>query len=240
MTTGATAIEVDTGCGARALFTTRAGGVSAGPYASLNLSPDVGDDPGAVAGNRARLAALAGLDPGRLVSLRQVHGSEVVRLDAAPAGRPCADAAVTDAAGLGLMVLAADCVPVLLWRMDGSRVGAAHAGWRGLVAGVVEAAVRELAAGVAVGAAVGPAIGPCCYETGEEVRERFRERFGPAVVRGSRVDLPGAAVAALVDAGIDAGGISVVDRCTRCSPAELFSFRGADGVCGRQCGMVWR
>lgn len=234
-------IEVDTGCAVRALFTTRAGGVSGGPYESLNLSSDVGDDPAAVERNRAGLAALAGLDPGRLVSLRQVHGADVVHLERAPAERPCADAAVADAAGLGLMVMAADCVPLLLWRLDGSRVGVAHAGWRGLVDGVIEAAVDALGVhGEEVGVAVGPAIGACCYEVSEDILDRFRARFGPAVLRGTHVDLPGAAVAALLGAGVDPGAVSVVDRCTRCSPGALFSYRGAGGLTGRQCGMVWR
>ncbi|MEQ9335565.1 MAG: laccase domain-containing protein, partial [Miltoncostaeaceae bacterium] len=123
---------------------------------------------------------------------------------------------------------------------EGPRVGAAPAGRRGLVGGVIEAVVRELAGGEGVGAAVGPAIGPCCYEVSEDVREPFIARFGPSVGRGSHLDLPGAAVAALLDAGVDAGAITVVDRCTRCNPDALFSYRGADGVCGRQCGMVWR
>ncbi len=240
-------IEVPTGTAARAVFTTREGGASAGPFASLNLGADGGDDDARTRANRIALCAALGVDPDRVQANRQVHGTAVRaaggpghrgRFAGALRGWPEADALTTAEPGTALLVLGADCLPVLLWRRDAPGVAAAHAGWRGLAAGVVEAAVRALGAPGRVGAAVGPGIGPCCYPVSSEVREAFAVRFGDDVVVGDAVDLAGAARAALAAAGVPAEAVHVVPACTACEAERFFSYR-RDGVCGRQAGVVW-
>lgn len=241
-------IEVPTGGPARAVFTTRRGGVSAGPLSSLNLGADRGDADEAVRANRTAVCAAARLDPHGVSLGRQVHGAGVLALDA-PArpglfagglrGWPEGDALATRAPGLGLMVLGADCLPVLLWRRDAPGVAAAHAGWRGLVGGVLRAAVRALGRPEAVGAAIGPGIGPCCYPVSAEVRGRFATAFGAAVVRPPAVDLAAAARAALVAEGVDDAAIVSVGACTSCDEARFYSYRRDGAACGRQGGLVW-
>ena len=169
---GHLAIDLD---GGTALFTTRHGGVSEGPYASLNLGPHTDDDPVAVQRNRERAAALAGAP---LAGVHQVHGTEVV--EAAAGARPDADGLVTARAGLAPLVLVADCVPIALVAPEA--VGVLHAGWRGLHDGIVAAGVRRLRdlGASRVAAAVGPAIGPCCYEVGDELRAAFGHRRAQA------------------------------------------------------------
>lgn len=154
----------------RAVSTTRQGGVSTGVFASLNLGAHVSDDPPAVAENRRRIASMLKLrhEPNWL---QQVHGKRVAPLDGKPVLDP-ADAAVTVAADEACVIMTADCLPVLFCDREGTRVAAAHAGWRGLAAGVLEATIEEM--GVAPGeilAWFGPAIGPKVYEVGDEVRE---------------------------------------------------------------------
>lgn len=240
-------IEVLTGATARAVFTTREGGSSAGPFASLNLGADGGDDDARTRANRVALCAALGIDPARVQVNRQVHGAAVRaaggaehrgRFAGALRGWPEADALTTDEAGTPLLVLGADCVPVLLWRRDAQGVAAAHAGWRGLAAGVVEAAARAIGPPGRLGAAIGPAIGPCCYPVSAGVRTTFAARFGGDVVVGDAVDLAGAARAALVAAGVPDGAIQAVTSCTACEEGRFFSHR-RDGVCGRQAGVVW-
>jgi len=155
----------------RVAFTTRSGGVSSGPFASLNLgSRD--DDAGAIAENRRLACASLGLDPARLALNRQVHGATVNRARPGVSGE-LGDGLWTDEPELPLLALAADCVPIAIAVTRGRpALAVVHAGWRGLAAGVVEAAVAALGAGQAA-AMVGPAIGPCCYEVGEEVSARF-------------------------------------------------------------------
>jgi YfiH family protein len=218
--------------GARVRFTTRAGGVSAGPYASLNLGRWTDDDPDAVAENRRRAAG------GRpLAFVRQVHGTRVVT-----AGGPSADDAISDADGVATtahgvaaIVLTADCLPVAL-AADGA-VAMIHAGWRGLAGGVLEHGVRTLRALGADGAlhaAIGPAAGACCYEVGDEVAERF-----PAWARRARhLDLKGVAAERLRAAGV--AHVSDVGRCTMCEPDVFFSHRASGGLTGRQGGLIWR
>ena len=160
--------------GVRVLTTGRSGGVSVGRYASLNLATHVGDAPEAVAENRALLCVAAAL-PDEPCWLEQVHGTRVLDLDALPAGHPGpADAAITRQAGRVCALLTADCLPVLLASRSGSVVGAAHAGWRGLAAGVLEATVRamQVPPGTLI-AWLGPAIGPAHFEVGPEVRAAF-------------------------------------------------------------------
>ena len=165
--------------GVGALMTTRAGGLSTGRYASMNLGSAVGDDPIAVAANRARFAAALGAAP---VYLRQVHGTRVVRIGGADAlpGAPVheADAAVTTEAGIACVVQAADCLPVLLVAPEGRAVGAAHAGWRGLAAGVVAHAVQAVCVAADCRPAelvawLGACIGPDAFEVGADVRLAF-------------------------------------------------------------------
>lgn len=242
-------IEVATDAPVRAVFTTRAGGVSEGPYAGLNLGATSGDRPAAVRANRAALCALLGLDAERVTMGHQVHGAGVRpvgaptrpgRFTGGLAGWPDGDGLVTERPGLGLVVLGADCLPVLLWRRDGGAVGAAHAGWRGLVEGVVEEALARVGEPGAVAAAIGPGIGPSAYEVGADVRERFAGRFGEGVVRGRAVDLAGAAAEALRRAGVPGSAITVVEACTASEPARFYSYRRDGAACGRQAGVVWR
>lgn len=246
--TGMDLIEVDLDGPARAVFTTRRGGVSDGPWASLNLGADCGDRPEDVRENRRLLATRLGIDPDAITMAHQVHGAEVLHL-AAP-GRPGlftgelrgwspADALATRRAGLPLMVLSADCLPVLIWRRDRPGVAAAHAGWRGLVAGVLAAAVEAVGEPAAVGVTIGPGIGPCCYEVSDDVRARFASAFGDGVVRGRAVDLAGSARRALSAAGVPPAMIRVVECCTRCEGERFFSHRGSGGGCGRQAGVIW-
>ncbi|MDX6645034.1 MAG: purine-nucleoside/S-methyl-5-thioadenosine phosphorylase / adenosine deaminase [Miltoncostaeaceae bacterium] len=241
-------LEVAVDGPARAVFTTRLGGVSVGPPAGLNLGAEVGDEDGAVRANRGLLAAALGIDPDRVTMGRQVHGA-LVREVAAPTrpgrftgglrGWPEGDGLATGTPGLPLLVLGADCVPVLLWRRDARGCAAAHAGWRGLVAGVVGAAVRALGEPGRIGAAVGPAVGPCCYPVDAALRDRFAARFGPETVRPPAVDLAGAARLALIGAGVPASAIQVHEACTSCEPGRFFSHRRDGAGAGRQAGLVW-
>jgi YfiH family protein len=207
--------------GGTALFTTRRGGVSQGPYASLNVGLWTDDDPGRVQLNRERVQAQAGV--ARLAQGRQVHGTRVV-VDGL--GIEDADGQVTTKAGVGAVVLVADCLPVALAGREA--VAVVHAGWRGLAAGVLEAGVE--AAG-AVCAAIGPGIGPCCYEVGDDVRAVFgtTERT---------LDLKAIARARLQDAGVRE--VHDCELCTSCDAERFFSHRRDRGVTGRQAGLAWR
>ena len=225
----------------RAVMTTRAGGVSAGPWASLNLASHVGDDPAAVAENRRRLRA--GLDlPSEPSWLQQVHGHEVARL---PQPLPdSADAAVAFERGPVCAVLVADCLPIFLASRDGDCVGVAHAGWRGLAAGVVEATVVALNCDPArLVAWLGPAIGPLAFEVGAEVRAAFIAGDPAATThfhagRAGRwmADLPALARRRLMDCGVSSvhGG----GTCTVSDPARFYSYR-RDGVTGRMAALAW-
>jgi YfiH family protein len=243
-------LVIDTGApGVRAAFTTRAGGVSAPPRASLNVGTATGDAPERVRENRAALAAALGFDPAPAVVLRQVHGSAVYLADdrggrgaftGTLEGVADADAVATSHPGIALMVMGADCPMVLAWTLDGSRVAAAHAGWRGLVAGVIEAAMGALGDdGDGVGAVVGPHIGPCCYPVGDEVRAAISSRFGPEVVRGTAVDLGACCEAALVRSGVARERIRHTGGCTSCEEDLFFSYRRDGAETGRQAGVVW-
>ncbi|HEV2428160.1 MAG TPA: polyphenol oxidase family protein [Acidimicrobiales bacterium] len=211
--------------GVRAFVTTRDGGVSRPPFGALNLSFSVGDDETAVTENRRRVAAAAGVDPGRLVAPRQVHGADVAVVDGSADVE--ADAVVTSAEDLAVAVLVADCVPVLLVARDESRVGVAHAGWRGLDAGVLPAAVREVGPGE-VRAVIGPAISARRYQVGPEVAERFADVDGavqPDEGDRSRLDLVAVALAQLRAAGVDDESIAVLDATT--DDDAYFSARAA-------------
>lgn len=252
----------------RALSTTRAGGVSAAPYGladgstgGLNLGTHVGDTPAAVSTNRARLAAYL---PAMPQWLEQVHGCAVATADDMAAGVasardagpavPRADASVSATAGHVCAIMTADCLPVLLCDRAGTVVGAAHAGWRGLCAGVIEATVARMAARAAGTpqwlAWLGPAIGPSAFEVGAEVREAFlaaaRAGEHDTVEAAFRpvAQTPGkywADIYALARTRLARAGCTDVyggDACTVTDAERFFSYR-RDGVTGRMATLVW-
>lgn len=215
--------------GVKVAFTCRHGGVSRGPYASLNLSGSVGDDKDAVARNRMLVEEACGFAPDSITLLKQVHEATVVEVPAGSCGVIGeGDALITDG-GATVGVLTADCVPVLLAGRE--RVAAVHAGWRGLVAGVIEAALAKVEPVVA--AWVGPSIRACCYEVGDDVRDAFRAAGLPGVGR-TTVDPVEAAVAVLCRSGVDE--VVTSDHCTSCDD-RFFSYR-RDGTCGRQGAFI--
>ncbi len=229
--------------GARAVFTTRRGGFSRGPYESLNLGRLTPDDPEDVQRNRQLLQSQIG---GRLAMIRQVHGPRVlVRMALSDASGPAprrdlekADGQATVQKGIAPVVLTADCLPIAV--AGGGAVAMLHAGWRGLAEGVIGEgvrAVRELADGEPIEAAIGPGAGACCYEVGGEVRERF-DGCGAGPHRGGHLDLKAIARTQLEAAGV--GHVHDVGLCTICSSPELFfSHRRERGVTGRQAGLIW-
>lgn len=218
-------------------FFTRNGGVSTGSYASLNCSVSGQDDPNAVLENRARVARSLGIDPSRLLGLTQVHGIRVVTASepwAVGAGEK-ADAMVTDRPGLALGIVTGDCAPVLFADHGGKIVGAAHAGWRGAAAGVLEATIAAMVALGAspsgITAAVGPSIGQASYEVGSDLRDAVLVRsatdstFFVAGERDERwrFDLPGYCAARLCAAGL--GRVVVMGRDTLAEEDRFFSHR---------------
>jgi len=203
-------------------FSTRQGGVSEGPYASLNLALRAGDEPDAVQENRRRLCGEVEADPEALSLNRQKHTTLVHRARRGKKGEP-GDGLLTDEPGLPILAMGADCLTIALARTNGDRPGLAvlHAGWRGLLEGIVGEAVGKL--GGKVAAAIGPAIGPCCYEVREDVAGPFTARFGESVFRDGKLDLWSAAEQSLEDAG--AASVERVDLCTACNPELFFSER---------------
>jgi len=230
--------------GVKAVSTTRAGGVSTGVYASFNLGEHVGDAPRAAAENRRRLRA--GLSLGHEPHwLKQVHGTTVARLDVGPT-HGSADAAVISKPGEACVIMTADCLPVLFCDQAGTQVAAAHAGWRGLAAGVLEATLRSMnAKPETILAWLGPAIGPQAYEVGEDVRRAFvgasaeaEQAFKPGKVPGKWwCDLYLLASQRLHRMGvrqIHGGGF-----CTYTERERFFSFR-RDGETGRMATLIYR
>jgi len=218
--------------GYEVVFTTRVGGVSEGPYASLNLGRKSGDDVERVDENRRIACESIGADLEKLALNYQVHSDRVLR--AAPRVRgEQADGLWTDEPGLPILALSADCLPIALARADRGEpaVAVLHVGWRGLLAGIVEAGARALG-DRELAAAIGPGIGPCCYDVGEEVAAPFRERFGDDVVHESRLDLWTSAERTLRAAGVER--VKRFDRCTACEPETFFSHRRDAGRTGRQ------
>jgi polyphenol oxidase len=204
------------------VFSTRTGGISEGPFASLNLGRKLGDVPERVDENRRRLCAATGADPDRLALNYQRHTAIVNR--ARPGLRGVTgDGLWTDEPDLPILTLGADCALVALARTDGPRpaVAVLHVGWRGLLARVLEAGVAGL--GGRPAAIVGPAIGPCCYEVGPEVAEPFRARFGADVAQNGTLDLWTAIERALRQAGC--ASVERLDLCTACDPDRFFSYR---------------
>ena len=214
------------------VFSTREGGVSEGPYASLNLGRATADEPERVDENRRRLCAEVGAQPEALAMNYQHHSADVLRARAGSRGER-ADGLWTEERGLPVLALAADCLPIALARANGAKpaVAVLHAGWRGLVGGIAAEGVKTLGGGL-VAAMIGPGIGPCCYEVGEEVAAPFRRAFGMGLYRDGKLDLWGAAERALRAAGV--ARVDRVDLCTACNPDRFFSHRRDDGLTGRQ------
>jgi YfiH family protein len=221
--------------------TGRSGGVSDGPWRGLNLGDHVGDDAAAVTGNRVRLAAAVGVPADRLLFVRQVHGSDVVVAEGPwTSGPPEADAVVTATPGLALAVLVADCVPVLLHAPAEGVLGVAHAGRRGMVDGVVTAAVDAMRAlgATDVDAVIGPSICSRCYEVDERLREEVAAAV-PVAAAVSRHGRPSLDVAAgvLEQLAATCRAVEQLPGCTA-EDDDLFSYR-RDGVTGRFAGLAW-
>ena len=232
--------------GVRAAFTLRSGGVSLAPFDSRNVGLHVGDAAAAVSENRRRLRERLGL-PAEPAWLQQVHGTQVADLDApgrAVAASTAADAVVTRHPRRVCVVQVADCLPVLLAARDASCVAAVHAGWRGLAAGVLEAALTRLAVQPAhLVAWLGPAIGPQHFEVGREVRAAFVS--GDAGAAGAFTVNPRGRwqcdLAALARRRLGAAGVTSVcggKWCTYADPARFFSYR-RNGQCGRMAALIW-
>jgi YfiH family protein len=228
--------------GVHAGVTSRVGGVSRGPFASFNLASHVGDEVAAVGANRAHLVAALAL-PAEPLWLNQVHGNAVV-VHGATGPAPTADAAVTFERGRVLAVLTADCLSVVLAARDGSRLGLAHAGWRGLAAGVIDATILALAVPPAsLVAWLGPAIGPAAFEVGDEVRTAFvgpdpgaAEAFTPNARGRWQADLVRLARRRMTALGVT--DINGTPACTAANPARYYSYRRATPT-GRMATLAW-
>lgn len=235
----------------RSIMTTRDGGTSAGPWAAasgggMNLGLGSGDDPAVVRANRARLASML---PSAPTWLRQVHGTRVVDAALANADEPIeADAIYSTAEDTVCAIMVADCMPVLFCNRDGTRVAAAHAGWRGLVAGVLEETIRE--SGLVpqdTMAWIGPAIGPSRFEVGDDVRNAFiaagvadrndiETAFIPHAEGKWLADLPSLARMRLAACGV--GDVYASGLCTASDARRFYSYR-RDGVTGRMAALIW-
>ena len=232
--------------GVHVLSTLRHGGFSTGPFESLNLAQHVGDDTAMVRANRARLAQFAAL-PGEPLWLEQVHGIEVAVHDGSsgPGTVPRADAAVAFVPGRVCVVMTADCLPVVFAGRDGSRIAVAHAGWRGLAGGVLQATIAALGIEPAsLVAWLGPAIGPAAFEVGPEVREAFLQAdirhdaaFTPNAAGRYQADLYELARRTLAGAGVQ--DVSGGGWCTSGDPQRFFSHRRDAGSTGRMATLAW-
>lgn len=239
--------------GVRALCTTREGGASVAPFDSFNLGDHVRDEPAAVAANRASLAGLTA--PARPVFLQQVHGTAVLALDSSAPDGTEADAALVTTPGVAATIMVADCLPVLFAHVSGGSVAAAHAGWRGLVGGVLEATVQALRTAAGPGEVIawlGPAIGPTAFEVGDEVRAAFvandpaaQAHFRTHATPGKWwADLPALARQRLRSAGVTSvhGNDGSTAWCTVSQPSRFFSHRrdaARLGSTGRFAACVW-
>lgn len=229
--------------GVQVVSTTRIGGCSKAPFDALNLGDHVGDRDEDVAANRAVLQRSLAL-PAEPCWLEQVHGTDVA-VGAALATRPCADAGVTRQPDTVLAILTADCLPVVLASDDGQVLGAAHAGWRSLLGGVIENTVAAMArSGLELRAWLGPAIGPSAFEIGEDVYDAFVAE-NAASVRHFAATRPGhwhADLAALARDRLARCGVRLVSGgrwCTFQERERFFSYR-RDGQCGRMATLIWR
>lgn len=235
-------------------ITERHEGFSSYPYNSLNLGFQVGDDRNRVDANRKLLAQHVGISASSFCFANQVHGAEVVLVDESTqdaekckAGLPVADcdAMITQTKGLCLMILTADCVPVLLYDPVNHAAGIVHAGWRGTLNHVVSRTIDRMCKefgtrAVDVIAGIGPSIGPCCYEIGEEVVSGVKAAFGtlegfvePVGQGKNRFNLWYANTIELLNSGVSASHIESYKLCTRCNHHRFFSSRAANGITGR-------
>jgi len=214
--------------GARAVFSTRLGGVSEPPFDSLNLGLLTDDAEENVIENRRRLAAALGFEPEQVVYARQVHGTDLIEH---PSEVREADGHVVREPGLAPLVFVADCLPVALAGPRG--VAMVHAGWRGLAGGIIAAGAEAVEA---TSAAIGPGIGPCCYEVGPEVLEAFSD-LGDGVAEGRMLDLSEVARQQLARAGVEQ--VESAGLCTSCEEGLFFSHRRDEGRTGRQGGLAW-
>ena len=239
----------------RAHVSTRHGGVSPAPWNSLNFSVKRGDDPARVRANRARFAAAGGVNPAHVVVCEQVHGTAVAKVDWADAGtvQPGCDGLITDAVGLPLALVFADCVPVLLYDPVHHALGLVHAGWRGTVNGAATALLWAMQAAYdtradAVQACIGPSIGPESYEVGREVLDLAQAKLadagdlftfpnGPAA--NPYFDLWRANAALLEEAGVPSAQIEIAGIDTAQNTADFFSHRAEQGRCGLFSMMAW-
>jgi YfiH family protein len=211
-------------------FSTRNGGVSEGSFASLNLGLLTDDLPANVDENRRRLCDTVGADSERLAMNRQVHAATVNRAKPGERSKP-GDGLWTDEAGIPMLKVTADCLPIALARTNGEPgLALLHAGRLGLLEGIVEAGVAAL--GGQMAAVVGPGIGPCCYEVGDDIADAYRARFGPKALRGRNLDLWRVSERVLRDAGVVS--VERLDLCTACQPEQFFSHRRDGGSTGRQ------
>ncbi len=226
--------------GARVTFSTRLGGVSKGPFESLNLGVLTDDRVESVVENRRRLTDALGLDPEMVVIGRQVHGAELAVHHGAQNPSPWADPGpepphvdghVVDQPGIAAAVFVADCLPIAIAGEGG--IAMLHGGWRGLAAGIVGTGVEQVAGSAAV---IGPGIGPCCYEVGDEVLAAFAP-LGDGIADGRMLDLTAAARVLLERAGVTA--IEEAGICTACNQDLFFSHRGGGPETGRQAGIAW-
>lgn len=237
-------------------FSTRKGGVSEPPYATLNMGFHTGDEEQRVVENRRRLLTALGLSLERAIGAEQVHGAEVARVGPRERGRGArdrasavagADALVTNEAGNPLLLCFADCLPAFLVDRGRRAVALVHAGWRGSAAGVTGAAVAELGRlGVTPSdllVALGPCIKPCCYEVSPDLARRFRSLFGEEVARRTErgapsIDLAEANRIALVRLGVPEASIHVAPDCTACRTDLYFSHRREGGRTGRMAAVL--
>jgi YfiH family protein len=222
-------------------FSTRHGGVSEGPYRSLNLGFQVGDERSRVEENVRRLAKAAGFSPSELHTVSQVHGDRVLEAKPGAIQGGEGDALWTGCEGAAVGIRTADCVPILLADPDGRRVAAVHSGWRGadlrIAHRAVEALVAQGARADRLIAAVGPAIQVCCYAVSDDLAARFRERFGDDVVARDdaqwHLDLARVVRKTLEAAGLRSERIDVLLECTSCDSDLYFSHRRDKGLTGR-------
>jgi|AntRauTorcE11897_2_1112592.scaffolds.fasta_scaffold02396_3 YfiH family protein len=226
----------------RAVSTTRAGGFSSAPWDSFNLGGHVGDHPDQVEKNRLKLAEWVGIPLSGFCFMNQVHGTDIIGLPRKPPVE--ADGCVTSRVRVPCVVMAADCLPVLFCNRAGTRVAAAHAGWRGLCQGVLEQAVAQFDDPADVMAWLGPAIGPGQFEVGAEVRDAFIEQdpdAREAFVPGSTADHFLADLYQLARQRLKSAGVAQIyggHWCTFSEPDRFFSYR-RDGVTGRMASLIF-
>lgn len=219
-------------------FSTRGGGVSGPPYASLNLGLNTDDSPDAVEENLKRFCGAAGIRRDRIAFTKQVHGDAVLKVGV-PGVHENTDALVTDVPGIILAVQVADCVPLFLYDPVRRAVGTAHAGWKGSALGIAAKTLLAMtdAFGTRAGdvqAAIGPSIGPCCYEVGAEVAEKFPREY----LHGNKLDLWQYNHDLMTRAGIPSGQARIGGLCTRCHSDWFFSHRAENGKTGRMLGVI--